>query len=300
MTTNVIKQIVRDGEYGSQTIKMVVKSNERGPKGEKGDPGIQGPQGIPGQRGADGVIQYRAGTGINISDENIISATGSAIAIWGGVLGNIQNQSDLQNEFSQYTKTSNLGAVALSNNYNDLTNKPTIPTVNNATLTIKQNGTTLATFTANSSTAKTASIVSPVITMTTTDPGEGSALASNNYVGVYGGDPIILDYSTTEVNTGTKWIDGSAIYKKTIDCGVLPDNNSKNVAHNISSLGTIIKIEGISIATSGRTIPLPSVSGSVEYDVALDVYLNNVEITTYSDRTAYTNTYVTLYYTKSS
>jgi len=36
---NVIKQIVKDGDYGTQTIKMIVKENERGPQGEKGDPG---------------------------------------------------------------------------------------------------------------------------------------------------------------------------------------------------------------------------------------------------------------------
>ena len=37
--SSVIKQIVKDGQYGSQTIKMIVKSNERGPKGETGDTG---------------------------------------------------------------------------------------------------------------------------------------------------------------------------------------------------------------------------------------------------------------------
>jgi hypothetical protein len=42
-----------------------------------------------------------------------------------------------------------LKAVAFSGSYNDLSNKPTIPTVNNGTLTIQQNGTTKATFTAN-------------------------------------------------------------------------------------------------------------------------------------------------------
>lgn len=45
-----------------------------------------------------------------------------------------------------------LKAVAFSGSYNDLTDKPSIPTVNNATLTIKQGGTTKGTFTANAST----------------------------------------------------------------------------------------------------------------------------------------------------
>lgn len=40
-------------------------------------------------------------------------------------------------------------------------NKPTIPTVNNATLTIQKNGTNVATFTANSATAATANITVP-------------------------------------------------------------------------------------------------------------------------------------------
>jgi hypothetical protein len=48
-----------------------------------------------------------------------------------------------------------------SGNYNDLTNKPTIPTVNNATLTIRKNGTNVATFTANSASDTTADITVP-------------------------------------------------------------------------------------------------------------------------------------------
>lgn len=52
---------------------------------------------------------------------------------------------------SDYTPTSSLATVATSGSYNDLSNKPTIPTVNNATLTITQGGTTKGTFTANAS-----------------------------------------------------------------------------------------------------------------------------------------------------
>lgn len=48
--------------------------------------------------------------------------------------------------------------------YNDLSNKPTIPTVNDATLTIQKNGTSVATFTANSSTNQTANITVPTDT----------------------------------------------------------------------------------------------------------------------------------------
>ena len=54
-----------------------------------------------------------------------------------------------------------LATVATSGDYDDLLNKPTIPTVNNATLTIQKNGTTVKTFTANASSNVTANITVP-------------------------------------------------------------------------------------------------------------------------------------------
>ena len=60
-----------------------------------------------------------------------------------------------------YATKASLATVATSGSYNDLSNKPTIPTVNNATLTIQKNGTNVATFTANSSTNATANITVP-------------------------------------------------------------------------------------------------------------------------------------------
>ena len=65
------------------------------------------------------------------------------------------------NNLTNYTKTSDLAIVATSGDYDDLTNKPTIPTVNNATLTIQKNGTTVKTFTANASSNVTANITVP-------------------------------------------------------------------------------------------------------------------------------------------
>lgn len=51
-----------------------------------------------------------------------------------------------------------LATVATSGSYNDLSNKPTIPTVNNAVLTILQNGVSVGTFLANDSTNRTVSL----------------------------------------------------------------------------------------------------------------------------------------------
>lgn len=68
--------------------------------------------------------------------------------------------SDLTND-SNFVASTSLATVATSGSYNDLSNKPTIPTVNNATLTIQKNGTNVQTFTANQSTNATANITVP-------------------------------------------------------------------------------------------------------------------------------------------
>lgn len=87
----------------------------------------------------------------------------------GGVytqLANKANTADLATvattgAYSDLSGTPSLAAVATSGAYSDLSGTPTIPTVNDATLTIQKNGTNVETFTANSSTNKTANITVP-------------------------------------------------------------------------------------------------------------------------------------------
>lgn len=57
--------------------------------------------------------------------------------------------------------TFNLHKVSKTGSYNDLNNKPAIPTVNNGKLTIQKNGTSVATFTANQNGDTTANISVP-------------------------------------------------------------------------------------------------------------------------------------------
>lgn len=62
---------------------------------------------------------------------------------------------------SDYTKTSGLATVATSGSYNDLSNKPTIPVVNDATITFEDsNHTTIDSFSLNQSGNKTITIPS--------------------------------------------------------------------------------------------------------------------------------------------
>ena len=65
---------------------------------------------------------------------------------------------DAASGVAQILNKPSLATVATSGDYGDLLNKPTIPTVNDATLTITQNGTTAGTFTANSNTSTTVAL----------------------------------------------------------------------------------------------------------------------------------------------
>lgn len=77
---------------------------------------------------------------------------------------------DLANKIKSKAESASLAPVATSGLYSDLTGAPTIPTVYNGTLTIQQNGTTVDTFTANSSADKTVNI--ETITAETVAPAE--------------------------------------------------------------------------------------------------------------------------------
>ena len=107
-----------------------------------------------------------------------------------------------------------------------------------------------------------------------------------------------LSYSTEEVKTGGKWIDGRPIYKKTIDCGALPNNTIKSVAHNITDLDLVTKCYGGARHDIYRIL-LPN-AGNVSSST-IEVYVNDTDIVIHanSDRSKY-NGYVTIEYTKTT
>lgn len=131
----------------------------------------------------------------------------------------------------------------------------------------------------------------PNNTVTTAAITDGSITAVKT---AFGGN-----YSTSEVDTGFTWVNGSTIYKKTINFGSLPNNTSKDVAHAITGLVTVIDLSGV--ATSGTTsLPLPysgSSTGTSTNSIQIARANTNIQILTGTDRTAY-SAYVTIYYTK--
>ena len=108
------------------------------------------------------------------------------------------------------------------------------------------------------------------------------------------------DYSTTEKIVGT-WIDGKPVYQKTLECGTLPNNSTKSVAHGISDLAYVVSCEGFALnPTSNTLVPLPFVSTGSSRGIGVAISATNVELSTDYDRRGYTYAYVTIQYTKTS
>ena len=109
----------------------------------------------------------------------------------------------------------------------------------------------------------------------------------------------VSDYSTTEVNTGAKWVDGKIIYKKTYNFGALPDNTTKGLLAGITGLYRVIKMEGyahgIYNGLIDSTFVLPNEG------IRLQFVDGQIEVRTFTtDWSFLTECYITLYYTKSS
>lgn len=107
-------------------------------------------------------------------------------------------------------------------------------------------------------------------------------------------------YSTDEHVVG-KWIDGSILYEKTVDCGELPNNTTKSVSHSISNLGKIIDIACIQyngLNTEWGTVPDVNIS-SLSNQLRVSVNTTKINLQTGGNYSGY-YAYCTLKYTKTS
>src|SRR5574344_1083379 len=133
---------------------------------------------------------------------------------------------------SQITDFPTLATVATSGSYNDLSNKPTIPTVNNATLTIQKNGSNVQTFTANASSNVTANITVPTKTSqlsndtnyATTTNVANSLQEAKNYVDTTTSNMVTTD--TTQIIPGDKAFSGYLDYLVPIKLSDIPTANT--------------------------------------------------------------------------
>ena len=115
----------------------------------------------------------KVGSNLSITADGTLSADAQQVTLYsttGQNTDGAMTQKATTDALTLKADSSSLAPVATSGNYNDLDNLPTLPTVNNGALTIQQNGTTLGTFTANSSDDKTVNI--QTITAATVAPAE--------------------------------------------------------------------------------------------------------------------------------
>lgn len=157
---------------------------------------------------------------------------------------------------AQILNKPSLATVATSGSYNDLTGTPTIPTVNNATLTITQGGTTKGTFTANASSNVTINL----------DSGGGSVDVDNKSITTNSSDEIqtVGVINSRDSSTAIKtWTGTKAQY----DAIVTKDANTLyNITDDTDVTLTILEAlypVGSVYITTANTCPLSAlISGS--------------------------------------
>lgn len=194
---------------------------------------------------------------------------------------NLTKLDDVIGSDSGKLSSSDVGAAALSNNYNDLDNLPTIPTVNDATLTIQKNGVDVQTFTANASSNVTANITVPTKTsdltndsnfVDTSNPAVSSGITSAK----------VTDYDTHIADTDkhvttadkNKWNNQTYVFRYSSTALVASSTNSNALLDNtdnlkvgdkvIDSSGVLFSITAIDTQNSTFTI------GTALIDLAQD------------------------------
>lgn len=142
-------------------------------------------------------------------------------------LGNDPNfATTMATELGKKANTANLATVATSGSYNDLSNKPTIPSVGNGTLTIQKNGTSAGTFTANATTDKTINIIVPTKVSELTDD-----VVKGKYLPLTGGTMTgnININNKTITNLKIPTADTEAANKKYVDDQIAANSSSTTI-----------------------------------------------------------------------
>ena len=109
----------------------------------------------------------KVGTNLSIAADGTLSADAQSITVDSALSSTSTNPVEnrvINTALGTKANTADLATVATSGSYNDLSNKPTIPTVNDATITIQRNSATVDSFTVNASQNKSINIVVPTKT----------------------------------------------------------------------------------------------------------------------------------------
>ncbi len=107
-------------------------------------------------------------------------------------------------------------------------------------------------------------------------------------------------YDTEEHYTGEDWINGQPILRRVIDFGALPNNATKDVAHEITGLDQVVSLSGVAFTSIGTTIhlPLPYLNAAATTNVELIIISNDIRVVTNSDFSNWASTFIIIKYTK--
>jgi len=105
-----------------------------------------------------------------------------------------------------------------------------------------------------------------------------------------------LHFSTSEQKTGVNWVDGRAIYCKTVNTGAVPNSTSASTAHGISGILEVVHIEAVASEESpGPAHTLPHSKTTDGFAVYVDENYITLDA---SWTTNWADSDVTIYYTK--
>lgn len=180
-------------------------------------------------------------------------------------------------------------ALQPNDNISELTNdagyitSASLPTVNNATLTIQKNGTTVNTFTANSSTNTTANITVPTDTLDLTNgAGYITGITSSDITTALGYTP----YNSTNPNG---YISGITSTDVTNALGFTPYDASNPNGYT-SNIGTVTSVNNIAPVSGNVTINIPTdtadLTNGAGFITSADLPTNNVTTDTVQTITA--------------
>lgn len=163
------------------------------------------------------------------------------------------------NMYDYQIPISTVGKAAVTNRYSDLDGTPTIPTVNNGTLTIQKNGTNVATFTANQSSSVTANITVPTTT---------SGLTNDS------------GFINTQIYLGTSPASDASSHNKTATVETFPTvtETVDNVEVTKPRVGTIVGIKYLATNTykTANSVYTLNVNDTGEFPM----YYNNNKLAT--------------------
>lgn len=192
-----------------------------------------------------------------------INISGGGSPVWGNITGTLSDQTDLQNALNGKQDTIDANNKL---DYSYLSNTPTIPTVNNATLTIQMNGTTVNTFTANASSNVTANITVPTKTSDlTNDDGFITGITSSDVTTALGYTPYnSANPSGYQANViETVKVNGTALtpLSKAIDISV-PTETTISGWGFTKNTGTVTSVNNVSPVNGNVSLTIPTVNNA--------------------------------------